>query len=80
MSASQAACMASLGPAIEQCSTMCSNITKKLEKITLGNSPNKLDWVDRIRLQFNENNLMLLKAALERHKQTLDIALGMVTL
>jgi hypothetical protein len=76
----QEACLSSLKPAIEQCDAMCSTITTKLKKVTSNTCHGTPDWKQKIRLHFNENDLMLLKVALERHKQTLDIAVGMATL
>ena len=80
LSSNQRACFVNLQPAIKHCESTCSSFAGRLSQITSHSVPDHVNWFDKTRLHFNENDVSLLKTALERDKQTLDVALGMATL
>lgn len=80
LSPNQQACFINLKPAIQHCEATCSGFAARLSQITSRSGPDHVNWFDRARIHFNDNDISLLKAALERDKQTLDVALGMATL
>ena len=80
LSNDQKACFESLKPALEACKGMCDNFALKLSKMTSHSQADKVDWRDRARLHFNEKDIAMLKSDLEKHKQTVDVAIGIATL
>ena len=80
LSNNQRTCFINLESAIKHCETTCKDFTGRLSRITSHSGTDHVNWFDRTRLHFNENDVSLLRAALERDKQTLDFALGVATL
>jgi hypothetical protein len=80
LSNDQKACFESLKPALEACKGMCDDFTLKLSKMTSHSQADKVSWRDRARLHFNEKDVALLQSDLEKHKQTVDVAIGVATL
>lgn len=80
LSNNQRTCFVNLQSAIKHCETTCKDFTGRLSHITSHSGTDHVNWFDRTRLHFNENDVSLLRAALERDKQTLDVALGVATL
>jgi hypothetical protein len=80
LSADQKSCFVNLQPAIKGCKVTCDGFAAKLSKITSHSDADHVSLLDRGRLQFNEKEISMLKAGLERDKQTLDIAVGVATL
>ena len=80
LSDDQKACFESLKPALGACRGMCDEFACKLSKMTSHSQPDKVNWWDRARLHFNEKDLALLKSNLEKHKQTVDVAIGVATM
>ena len=80
LSENERACFKSLEPALKACEAMCNDFSAKLSKMTSHSQEDKVSWWDRARLYFNEQDVALLKSNLEKHKQTVDIAIGVATL
>jgi hypothetical protein len=80
LSENERACFESLRPALEACKGICDDFSAKLSKMTSHSQGDKVNWWDRARLHFNEKDVALLKLDLEKHKQTVDIAIGVATL
>ena len=80
LSENEKACYESLTPALVVCKGKCDEFSAKLSKMTSHSQGDKVNWWDRARLHFNEKDVALLKSDLEKHKQTIDIAIGIATL
>ena len=80
LSDDQKACFESLKPALEACKQKCDTFTSKLSKMTSHSQAGKVNWWDRARMHFNANDIAILKSDLEKHKQTVDVAIGVATL
>lgn len=70
----------SMRPALESCKGLCDDFTVKLSKLTSHSHGDKVSWWDRTKLHFNEKDVALLKMDLEKHKQTVDMVIGVATL
>ena len=80
LSNDQKACFENLKPALSACTEMCDRFASKLSRLTSHSQTDKVGWWDRARLHFNEKDVALLKSDLEKHKQTVDVAIGVATL
>ena len=80
LSEDEKACYESLRPALQACKSLCDEFSAHLSKMTSHSQGDKVNWWDRARLHFNEKDVALLKSDLEKHKQTVDIAIGVATL
>ena len=80
LSTNQKAYFESLKPALSSCKEMCDDFGLKLSKVTSHSQADKVNWWDRARLYFNEEDIALLKSNLEENKQTFDMAIGVATL
>lgn len=80
LSVDQRTCIAELVPAMQNCQGACDDFRAKLSKITSHSKEDQVSWIDRSRIHFNEKEIMLLKSRLGDCKETLDVALGVVTL
>ncbi|KAJ3534691.1 hypothetical protein NM208_g7437 [Fusarium decemcellulare] len=69
-----------LEPALKACQECCEEFTRKLLDKTSHSGANHVDWRDRWRLHFNDNEFSLLKSRLSNYKQTLEIALSIMTI
>lgn len=81
LSADQRACLAELKPPVQSCHISCDDFIGKLAKVTSHSEEGgRVNWLDRARLHFNEKDITSLKSRLGDCKQTLNVALGVVTL
>ncbi|KAI1213193.1 uncharacterized protein F4807DRAFT_413235 [Annulohypoxylon truncatum] len=69
-----------LKPALDDCKAACDGFNAKLIRLTSHSGTDHVNWFDRLRLQFKEDDILLFKAKLANCKQTLDIALGVATI
>lgn len=65
---------------MEGCRTSCVNFEKKLSDLTSHSDENRMAFRDRIRLNFNDNEIGLLKENLAQSQRTLNDALGFANL
>lgn len=80
LSTEQKSCMNELIPAMNSCQTACDEFKQRLSKATSHSPPGRLSLVDRARWPFNEKDIAVLQSRLGDCKQTLSVALGVVTL
>ena len=80
LSESQKACFRDLKPALCDCRDTCDEFAAKLFDLTKHSKEGKVNWRDRIRVQFGDEEIELCKSMLQRYISTLDIAIGLATL
>ncbi|KAF4459313.1 glycosyl family 43 [Fusarium albosuccineum] len=69
-----------LKPALQGCQEYCDDFTQRLSRLTSKSDTDRVDWKDKARLHFHEDDISLLKSRLGDYKQTLGIALSITTL
>lgn len=80
LSTEQNSCMKELVPAISSCQTACDDFAQRLSKATSRSPQGRVSLIDRAKWQFNEKDIIVLRSRLGDCKQTLSVALGVVTL
>jgi hypothetical protein len=59
---------------------LCDDFKARIRQITQHSNDDKIDWRDKLRLHFEEKNILAFKYRLASYKLTINIALGLVTL
>lgn len=80
LSLEQRSCILELIPAMKSCQEACDNFVQRLANATSHSKGDHVSFTDRVRLYLNDGDIQALKSRLGVCKQTLDIALGVVTL
>ena len=80
LSKDEKACYERLRPALRALKGMCDEFSAKLSRMTSHSQGYKVNWWYRARLHFNERDVALLKSDFDKHKQSIDVAIGVATL
>jgi recombinational DNA repair ATPase RecF len=73
-------CLQDFGTMMEAFCALCEEFKAKIRQITQHSHDDKIDWRDKLRLHFEEKNILAFKYRLESYKLTINITLGLVTL
>lgn len=80
LSTEQKSCMKELVPAMRSCQTACDDFAQRLSKAMSHSPQGRVSLIHRAKWHFNEKDIMFLQSRLGDCKQTLSVALGVVTL
>ncbi|ETS76325.1 hypothetical protein PFICI_11712 [Pestalotiopsis fici W106-1] len=80
LSAEQRTCILELVPAIESCRDACEGFSARVSRATSHSKDDQVAFLDRARLYLGEKDIQTFKSRLGDCKQTLNVALGVVTL
>jgi hypothetical protein len=73
-------CLEDVKPSMQGCKKACDEFVEKLSKITRHSSSDHTRFDDRLKLQFQEKEILAFKYRIGSYKSTLSIALGLATL
>jgi len=73
-------CLEDVKPSMKGCEMACNEFTEKLSKITRHSSSDRTRFDDRLKLQFQEKEIVTFRYRIESYKSTLNIALTLATL
>ncbi|KAF3764680.1 hypothetical protein M406DRAFT_331005 [Cryphonectria parasitica EP155] len=80
LSPDQLANLRALEPVMLYCRDICNKFTKRVSELTSHSDENHMAWRDRLRLNFNDSEIRLLKENLAQCQRTLSDALGFANL
>ena len=73
-------CLAEAKPALNRCGKACDEFTEKIGKIMSHSDENHTSTKDRIKLQFQEKDILARKYWIGNYKAALNITLGLDSL
>lgn len=79
-SADQKNSLRALEPVMQYCNTVCNAFATRLAELTSHSDQDRITWIDRFRLHFNDGDIRLLKENLAQCQRTLNDALTFTNL
>ena len=73
-------CLEEAKPALAGCGKACDEFAEKIGKIMSHSDENRTSTRDRIKLQFQEKDILAFRYRIGSYKATLNIALGLASL
>lgn len=73
-------CLQDVQPSIKGLEDACNEFSAKLSRITRHSTADRTRFDDKLKLQFQDKDILAFKYRIESYKSTLSIALGLATL